>query len=271
MELSGSNGNSLSYQPNKLDFDTHFSDEISEEVNDSPIEQVRLTVPYSALLDILNMGFGDFFMCYPDILEPILWALHDAETRPKGGLTRLEFFIAVLISSFSYFIVPNYLFPSITALFFVCWIWKDSVTAQQICSGLHGLGIGSFALDWSTVAGFLGSPLVTPGFAILNILVGYIAIVYVVIPIAYWTNWFEAKRFPIFSAHVFNDGGLYAFNRQGYESNSKIHLSIFFAFIYGLSFATLAATLSHVALFHGRYIFSSILYGFGMHKSSENK
>ncbi|CAL5408136.1 unnamed protein product [Camellia sinensis] len=363
MELSGSNGNSLSYQPNKLDFDTHFSDEISEEVNDSPIEQVRLTVPYSALLDILNMGFGDFFMCYPDILEPILWlspkralyflcfnpncysshckvygsisanqvypnpvnkmdifnesraiqleracsyhhfcqfsfeycicsgyyyhsegvlssatlsscshvvnlnypdawvwmgwspsseALHDAETRPKGGLTRLEFFIAVLISSFSYFIVPNYLFPSITALFFVCWIWKDSVTAQQICSGLHGLGIGSFALDWSTVAGFLGSPLVTPGFAILNILVGYIAIVYVVIPIAYWTNWFEAKRFPIFSAHVFNDGGLYAFNRQGYESNSKIHLSIFFAFIYGLSFATLAATLSHVALFHGR-------------------
>ncbi|CAL5355396.1 unnamed protein product [Camellia sinensis] len=153
---------------------------------------------------------------------------------------------------------------TITALSFVCWIWKDSVTAQQIGPGLRGLGIGSFALDWSTVAGFLGSPLATPAFAILNILVGYIAIVYVVIPVAYSSNWFEAKRFPIFSAHVFNaDGGLYdvskvlnettfAFNRQGYESYSKIHLSIFFAFTYALSFATLAATLSHVALFHGR-------------------
>ncbi|CAL5410288.1 unnamed protein product [Camellia sinensis] len=206
------------------------------------------------------------YMWWPSNLVQVslFRALHDAETRPKGGLTRLQFLIVVLISSFSYFIVPNYLFLSITALSFVYWIWKDFVTAQQICSGLHGLGIGSFALDWSTVAGFLGSPLVTPGFAILNILVGYIAIVYVVIPIAYWTNWFEAKRFPIFSAHVFNaDGGLYdvskvlnettfAFNRQGYESYSKIHLSIFFAFIYGLSFATLAATLSHVALFHGR-------------------
>ncbi|KAL7182072.1 hypothetical protein ACSBR1_040898 [Camellia fascicularis] len=200
-------------------------------------------------------------------------ALHDSETRPKGGLTRLQFFIVVLISSFSYYIVPNYLFPSITALSFVCWIWKDSVTAQQIGSGLHGLGIGSFSLDWSTVVGFLGSPLATPAFAIVNILVGYIAIVYVVIPIAYSSNWFEAKRFSIFSALVFNaDGGLYdvskvlhettfAFNRHGYESYSKIHLSIFFAFTYALSFATLAATLSHVALFHGRYIFSSILYG----------
>ncbi|THG11238.1 hypothetical protein TEA_000063 [Camellia sinensis var. sinensis] len=296
MEQSGSNGNSLSYQPNKLDFDTHFSDEISEEVNDSSIEQVRLTVPITddptlpcltfrtwvlvgiitivkafyhrqlyplaAMLltqttQMLRYGCAGIFRKFL-VDSPYMWwpsnlvrlslfrALHDAETRRKGGLTRLQFFIVVLISSFSYYIVPNYLFPSITALSFVCWIWKDSVTARQIGSGLHGLGIGSFALDWSTVAGFLGSPLATPGFAILNILVGYIAIVHVVIPIAYWTNSFEAMRFPIFSAHVFNaNGGLYdvskvlnettfAFNRQGYD------------------FATLAATLSHVALFHGR-------------------
>ncbi|KAL7213819.1 hypothetical protein ACSBR2_016367 [Camellia fascicularis] len=208
------------------------------------------------------------YMWWPSNLVQVslFRALHEVETRPKGGLTRLQFFIVVLISSFSYYIVPNYLFPSITALSFVCWIWKDSVTAQQIGSGLRGLGIGSFALDWSTVAGFLGSPLATPGFAILNILVGYIALLYVLIPIAYWTNSFEAKRFPIFSAHVFNaNGGLYdvskvlnettfAFNRQGYESYSKIHLSILFAFAYGLSFATLSATLSHVALFNGSTI-----------------
>ncbi|GMP75898.1 hypothetical protein CsSME_00032823 [Camellia sinensis var. sinensis] len=209
------------------------------------------------------------YMWWPSNLVQVslFRALHDVETRPKGGLTRLQFFIVVLISSFSYYIVPNYLFPSITALSFVCWIWKDSVTAQQIGSGLRGLGIGSFALDWSTVAGFLGStPLATPGFAILNILVGYIALLYVLIPIAYWTNSFEAKRFPIFSAHVFNaNGGLYdvskvlnettfALNRQGYESYSKIHLSILFAFAYGLSFATLSATLSHVALFNGSTI-----------------
>lgn len=98
----------------------------------------------------------------------------------------------------------------------------------------------------------------------LNILVGYVLIVYIVIPIAYWNNLYEAKKFPIFSSHVFDDTGMpynvsrvlnettFDFNRQGYDEYSKINLSIFFVFAYGLSFATLAATLSHVALFHGR-------------------
>ena len=112
-------------------------------------------------------------------------ALHEVEIRRKGGLTRLQFFLVVLVSSFAYYIVPGYLFQSVTALSFVCWIWKDSVTAQQVGSGLHGLGVDSFAIDWSTVAGFLGSPLATPGFAIINKLFGYIIILYIVIPIAY--------------------------------------------------------------------------------------
>lgn len=193
-------------------------------------------------------------------------ALHDVEKRPKRGLTRLQFFLIVLISSFAYYIIPNYLFQSITAISFVCWIWKDSVTAQQIGSGLRGLGVGAIGLDWATVSSFLGSPLATPGFAIINILAGYIIVVYILIPIAYWNNWYEAKRFPIYSSHVFDsNGGLYnvsrvldpstfSFNKQGYNDYSQINLSIFFTFAYGLSFATLAATLSHVALFHGRYI-----------------
>ncbi|XP_047310164.1 oligopeptide transporter 1-like [Impatiens glandulifera] len=193
-------------------------------------------------------------------------ALHEHEKRPKRGLTRLQFFLLVLVSSFAYYIVPNYLFPSITALSFVCWIWKDSVTAQQIGSGLKGLGVGAFAIDWSTVAGFLGSPLATPGFAIINILVGYVGVVYVLIPIAYWTNMFQAKKYPLFSSHVFDDQGLpynvsivlnqtlFEFDLEGYNGYSRVNLSIFFAFLYGLSFATLAATVSHVLLFHGRSI-----------------
>ncbi|KAE8666446.1 Oligopeptide transporter 5 [Hibiscus syriacus] len=43
---------------------------------------------------------------------------------------------------------------------------KNSIPIQQIGSGLNGFGIGSFGLDWATVAVFLGSPLATPFFAI---------------------------------------------------------------------------------------------------------
>ncbi|KAJ9690027.1 hypothetical protein PVL29_012605 [Vitis rotundifolia] len=208
------------------------------------------------------------YMWWPSNLVQVslFRALHEVEIRPKGGVTRLQFFLVVLVSSFAYYIVPNYLFPSITALSFMCWIWKDSITAQQIGSGLNGLGLGSFSLDWSTAASFLGSPLATPGFAIINIMTGFFIVVYIVIPIAYWTNSYEAKRFPIVSADLFDaDGGSYnvsrvlnyttfEFNQQGYDGYSKINLSIFFVFTYSLSFASLAATLSHVALFHGRRI-----------------
>lgn len=191
-------------------------------------------------------------------------AMHEDEKRAKGGLTRLQFFLIVFISSFAYYIIPNYLFPSIGALSIICCIWKNSVTMQQIGSGAHGLGIGSFGLDWGTVAAFLGSPLPTPGFAIINLLVGYIAILYVIIPIAYWTNTFEAKRFPIFSSYTFAANGsiydvnqvlnpkTFEFNLEGYDREGPPYLSIIFVFSYGLSFASLAAALTHVALFNGR-------------------
>ncbi|KAK7840336.1 oligopeptide transporter 1 [Quercus suber] len=39
-------------------------------------------------------------------------------------------------------------------------------------------------------------------------------------------------------------------------SYSKLYLSVFFAFTYGLSFATLTATLTHVALFNGKTIWT---------------
>ncbi|KAF8391689.1 hypothetical protein HHK36_023998 [Tetracentron sinense] len=194
------------------------------------------------------------------------WALHEVEVRPKGRQTRLQFFFMVLATSFSYYIIPNYFFPSITSLSFLCWIWKDSITAQQIGSGLHGLGLGSFAFDWSTASSFLGSPLVTPAFAIINVLVGFSLMLYVLIPIAYWTNAFEAKRFSIFTSHVFDSNGIpyntsrvlndttFQLDNVSYNAYSKIHLSIFFVFTYGLSFATLTATISHVALFHGKTI-----------------
>ncbi|KAL3643307.1 OPT superfamily [Castilleja foliolosa] len=238
--------------------------------------------PVAAMLlthttQMLGYGWAGIFRKYL-VDSPYMWwpsnlvqvslfrALHEVEIRRKGGLTRLQFFIIVLVSSFSYYIIPNYLFPSITALSFVCWIWKDSVTAQQLGSGLHGLGLGSFAFDWSTVAGFLGSPLATPGFAIVNMLVGFVLVVYVMLPIAYWTNTYDAKKFPIISSHVFDANGeaynisailiekSFEFNRAGYNDYSKVNLSVFFVLAYGLSFASLAATVSHVALFHGRTI-----------------
>lgn len=192
----------------------------------------------------------------------IFRALHEKEE--KRAITRGKFFLIALICSFSWAIVPGYLFSTLTNISWVCWAFSNSVTAQQIGSGMQGLGLGAFTLDWTAVASFLFSPLVSPFFSIVNIFVGYVFIVYVTIPIAYWGfNLYGASKFPIFSADLFTSRGQpynttiivndkFQLDLTKYKEQGPVHMSMFFAFTYGFGFATVAATLTHVAFFNGR-------------------
>jgi len=180
-------------------------------------------------------------------------------------MSRAKFFTIALICSFAWYIVPGYLFQTLTSISWVCWIFSKSVTAQQLGSGMKGLGLGSFTLDWSTVSSFLFSPLICPFFAIANIFIGYVFFVYVATPISYWgLNLYNAKNFPIFSSHLFTAIGQeynitkivnnnFEIDMPAYEEEGRINLSTFFALSYGFGFATIAATLTHVACFYGRY------------------
>jgi len=173
----------------------------------------------------------------------------------------------IFVASFAYYIIPGYFFQAASCISVACLIWKNSITAQQIGSGQNGLGIGAFALDWNTVVSFTGSPLAYPGFAIINVLVGFVLFIYVVIPISYWNNFYEAKKFPFITSNTFDSTGTkynisrilneatFEIDMDAYNNYSKLYLSILFAFDYGLSFASLTATVSHVFLFHGKYVF----------------
>lgn len=190
--------------------------------------------------------------------------LHEKDVRSKGGLTRIQFFLIALACSFCYYAIPGYMFAMLTSLSWVCWAWPNSVTAQQIGSGMRGLGVGAVSLDWAAVSSYLGSPLATPFYAIANIFVGFLFIMYVVTPVAYYNDVYNAKKFPIFSSHFFTaDGKAYDISKvidknfhldvRAYDEYGKLHLSTFFAFTYGIGFAALTSTLSHVILFHGGY------------------
>ncbi|KAK4583944.1 hypothetical protein RGQ29_021890 [Quercus rubra] len=192
-------------------------------------------------------------------------ALHEKEERPKGGLTQNQFFLIAFICSFAYYVFPGYIFPMLTSFSWICWIFPTSVLAQQLGSGLHGLGIGALGFDWSSVSSYLGSPLASPWFATANVAVGYALVMYVIIPTAYWLNIYKAKTFPIYSDELFTSSGqsydvsaiidpnfhidIEAYNREG-----PLYMSTFFAITYGVDFACLAATIVHVFLFHGSEI-----------------
>ncbi|URD99186.1 oligopeptide transporter [Musa troglodytarum] len=191
-------------------------------------------------------------------------ALHEKEDR---RMSRAKFFVIALICSFTWYTVPGYFFPTITNISWVCWVFSKSVTAQQIGSGLQGLGVGAFTLDWAAVASFLFSPLICPFFAIVNVLIGYALLMYVAIPLAYWGfNLYNAKAFPIFSSDLFTAAGQpynitaivnnqFEINMAAYEQQGRINLSMFFALSYGFGFSAITATLTHVCFFYGREIY----------------
>lgn len=188
-------------------------------------------------------------------------ALHEKEN--DGNYSRGKFFLIAMIYSFTWYIVPGYLFKTLSTISLLCLAFRKSLLAHQIGSGQQGLGILSFTFDWSVIA-YLGSPLVTPFFAILNILAGYVVIVYIMIPAAYWGfNLYNAKNFPIFSTELFDASGRkynvsaivndkFEIDTAAYEKQGRVNLSIMFALAYGLSFATIVATLTHVFLFNGK-------------------
>ncbi|KAG2688642.1 hypothetical protein I3760_09G105900 [Carya illinoinensis] len=189
-------------------------------------------------------------------------ALHEREVKTKG-FTRMQFFLIAMAASFAYYALPGYLFPILTFFSWVCWAWPRSITAQQIGSGYHGLGVGAFTLDWAGICAYHGSPLVTPWSSILNVGIGFIMFIYIIVPLCYWKfDTFDARKFPIFSNQLFTRTGQsydttkiltpqYDLNVAAYDSYGKLYLSPLFALSIGSGFARFTATLTHVALFHG--------------------
>ncbi|XP_023534380.1 oligopeptide transporter 7 isoform X1 [Cucurbita pepo subsp. pepo] len=226
---------------------------------------------------VLGFGWAGIFRKY--LVEPAaMWwpanlvqvslfrALHEKEERTKGGLTRTQFFVVAFICSFAYYVFPGYLFQMLTSLSWVCWVFPTSILAQQIGSGLYGLGLGSIGLDWSTISSYLGSPLASPWFATANVAVGFVFIMYILTPICYyWFNLYKATTFPIFSDGLFTGKGQkydistivdsnFHLDPAAYTRQGELYISTFFALTYGVGFAALSATIVHVALFHGREI-----------------
>ncbi|XP_022773786.1 oligopeptide transporter 6 [Durio zibethinus] len=223
---------------------------------------------------ILGFGWAGIFrkflvepgeMWWPSnlVMVSLFRALHEKEERPKGGTTLNQFFLLVLISSFAYYVLPGYLFSTLTSLSWVCWLAPKSISVQQLGSGLNGLGIGSFGIDWATISSYLGSPLASPWFATANIAVGFFLVMYVMTPLTYWFDVYKAKNFPIYSSQLFKSNGesydilsivdpMFHLDKKVYEQNGRVHLSTFFAMTYGLGFATLTAMVVHVLLFDGR-------------------
>ncbi|KAF9954532.1 hypothetical protein BGZ72_004505 [Mortierella alpina] len=203
-------------------------------------------------------------MIWPSTLvtASLFRSLHHSVEREedRGRMSRMKYFLIVTFGSFLWYWFPGFIFPTVGMIAWICWINPDNLILAQL-TGTNGLGIGAIALDWSA-ASYYVAPLVTPWFAQVNILIGFVLVTYIMVPWAYYTDLWGSKTYPILSADLFReDGTLYnksliltdgIMDPQKYIDYGPMRMDSFFALTYGVGFAGLTATVVHVVLYNGR-------------------
>ena len=185
-----------------------------------------------------------------------------------GGISREKFFFFGFLASTCWYFFPGYIFQALSFFNWVCWIAPNNVVVNQLFGYYTGLGMSLVTFDWSQIAySGIGSPLATPWWASANVAAGFVAFFWILTPIIYYTNTWYAKYMPISSTHSFdNTGSSYnvsriisdgsTFDEEKYKAYSPLFLSTTFAISYGLSFASITATLTHTFLYFRKQIWT---------------
>ncbi|KAF5319702.1 hypothetical protein D9619_008668 [Psilocybe cf. subviscida] len=184
----------------------------------------------------------------------------------RGGLSRERFFFYAFSAAAVWYLVPGYLFQALSYFSWVCWIAPDNVPLNEMFGYVHGMGMSMLTFDWSQIA-YIGSPLATPWWAEANTIAGFVFFFWIITPALHYTNVWYGKYMPISSRGSFdNTGGPYqvqniinpdtTFNQEKYDAYSPLFISTTFAISYGLSFASITATLTHSFLYFRKQIWT---------------
>ncbi|KIW08125.1 OPT family small oligopeptide transporter [Verruconis gallopava] len=193
-------------------------------------------------------------------------SLHKEENKPADGwhISRFRFFAYVFLGSVVFYFLPGLLFPALSWFNVITWFAPRNVVVANLFGVTSGLGLFPMTFDWSQIA-YIGSPLVVPFWAALNIIGGLVIVMWIIAPILYYTNVMYSSYMPILSTAVFDNEGKpynvqriltdkFVFDIDAYQNYSRVFLPITYVLSYALQFASLSALLTHTACWHGRDI-----------------
>ncbi len=211
-------------------------------------------------------------MIWPSTLANVALfdSIHSKENAQVDGwkITRIRFFLYVFIGSFIYYWLPGYIFTALSTFAFICWAAPGNIVVNQIFGMQQGLGLSLVTFDWAQIAYNL-SPILTPVWAQLNVVAGWIIFFVILPPILYYKNSFYSAYLPMSSSTVYDHyGNEYNGSRiidangkfilEKYKEYSPVFLSVTYAISYGCSFAVLTAGPVYVYLQYGTEIWSAI-------------
>ncbi|KAJ7474035.1 OPT oligopeptide transporter [Mycena latifolia] len=182
----------------------------------------------------------------------------------RGGLSRERFFLYAFLASFAWYWFPGYIFQALSYFSWVTWIRPNDPVIAQLFGYVHGMGMSVITFDWNQIT-YIGSPLATPWWAEANIFAGFVFFFWFLTPVLYFTNTWFGKFMPI-SSRTSYDNQMNTYNVSAiltsastidlnlYHNYSPLFISTTFAISYGLSFASITATLMHAFLYFRKQI-----------------
>ena len=195
--------------------------------------------------------------------------LHKQDNKPANGWTisRWNFFYIIFLASFFFYFLPGLLMPALSYFGVITWFAPKNVVVANLFGVSSGLGLFPVTFDWAQIT-YIGSPLLVPFWAAVNVIGGLTVVMWIIAPIMYYTNVLYTSYMPIISTAVFdNTGNIYnvtkiltpdfVFDRQAYQNYSRVFLPVTYMLSYGVQFAGLAALLTHTACWHGQDIWRS--------------
>lgn len=121
-------------------------------------------------------------------------------------MSRYRFFLMAFAASFCWYWLPDLIFPALGYFTWVCWIAPNNAVVNQVFGMNSGIGLLPITFDWSQIA-YIGSPLVVPTWAILNVLASLVVWIYIVSPALYYSNVWDSAYYPIQSNSIFDKFG----------------------------------------------------------------
>ncbi|KAI1336715.1 OPT oligopeptide transporter protein-domain-containing protein [Xylariaceae sp. FL0016] len=187
---------------------------------------------------------------------------HKQNAHPTpGSRKQMRVFWLVLLGVTWWQFLPEYVFPMLSSMAFLCWVAPRNPVANFIGSGLGGMGFLNLTFDWANVSNYnAGVPLfLSPWWSQVVLFCSFVMCCWVLMPAAKWgqlggyahciaTNracTVDGDKYPVSDLVTpFN-----TLNETAYQENGEIYLGVPYLYSIFFDYASYISAYAWIALF----------------------
>lgn len=188
----------------------------------------------------------------------------DLPNHQKQSSRRMKVFFMLIIGMTIWEFFPEYVFPMLSSLSFLCWVAPNNYTANFIGGGMGGMGFLNHSLDWANIT---SSVMLSPYWTICIQFAAFFFSCWVLIPAAKWGNMSSYKKglmsnqlltkngtvYPSSDLIIYDEGagknGKVSFNEKAYQLNGPIYIGVQKAWNMFFDYAAFTSAISWIVLF----------------------